>query len=327
MPSSAGVGALGLVGGDEFRDRVVAVDRDLLDLAPGAPSSLAVLPTAAFYENVIPRFHNERQHIYSIANTILQADAVISVAKLKTHRKAGVTLSLKNAVGITNEKRALPHHRVGSPSQHGDAVADNARLDARVEDWFRDVLVGHPAGRLGFRVLGPPLKTLNKIVVKPLFNLLAGRDGVATIIEGDWYGNDTVWRMGLDLNHALQFADRQGDVCDTPQRRYFSVIDGVIAGEKEGPLYPRPKPCGVILAGFHPVTVDLAAAALMGLDYQKIPIIREALTRDWPLNPAVQPEQVELATNRPEWRDLLRGGESPFRFEPSDGWKDHIERE
>ena len=80
-------------------------------------------------------------------------------------------------------------------------------------------------------------------------------------------------------------------------------------------------------AGHDPVTVDLAAAALMGLNYKKIPIIREALTRDRPLNPGVQPEQVELATNRPEWHDLMRGGESPFRFEPSDGWKGHIERD
>lgn len=283
--------------------------------------------TAAFYENVMPEFHNEKHHIYSVGNTILQADAVISVAKLKTHRKAGVTLSMKNLVGITNEKRALPHHRVGSPSHGGDAVADGARLDARVEDWFRDVLVGHRAGRIIFPMVGPPLKTLNRTLVKPLVRRLSRRNGVAAITEGDWYGNDTVWRMALDLHMVLQLADREGHLRDTPQRRYFSVIDGIVAGEKEGPLYPHPKPCGVLLAGFHPVTVDLAACYLMGLDYRKTPIVREAMSRDWPLNPGVSPEEVTLATNREEWRKLLSGAESPFHFEPSDGWKGHLERE
>ncbi len=80
-----------------------------------------------YYENVMGYFHNERHHIYSVPNTVLNADVVISVAKLKTHRKGGVTLSLKNAVGITNEKRGLPHHRAGSPRLGGDALLAEIR--------------------------------------------------------------------------------------------------------------------------------------------------------------------------------------------------------
>ncbi|HLE03696.1 MAG TPA: hypothetical protein VJA25_14635 [Dehalococcoidia bacterium] len=46
-----------------------------------------------------------------------------------------------------------------------------------------------------------------------------------------------------------------------------------------------------------------------------------------PLNPGLEPEQIEILTNRPEWRDLLRGGGSPFHFESSEGWKGHLEQE
>ncbi|MBU1879729.1 MAG: DUF362 domain-containing protein, partial [Chloroflexi bacterium] len=80
--------------------------------------------TAAMYENAIRQAHNRQHNLYSLPDCILQADAIISLAKLKTHRKAGVTLSLKNMVGITNEKRWLPHHRVGSPGHGGDLYAD-----------------------------------------------------------------------------------------------------------------------------------------------------------------------------------------------------------
>ena len=122
----------------DFRDAYVRRDKDgfMTDLQPlpGDPSGYTMLDlgrqsmfhdiaqhvrrlrsTAVYYEDVMPEFHDGNHNIYSIPNTLLQADAVISVTKIKTHRKGGVTLSLKNAVGITNEKRSLPHHRVGTP--------------------------------------------------------------------------------------------------------------------------------------------------------------------------------------------------------------------
>ncbi len=99
--------------------------------------------TAAHYENAMTEAHNHDHNFYSIPNRILQADALISLAKLKTHRKAGVTLSLKNMVGITNEKRWLPHHRVGSPGQGGDLFADSTRADVKFKERAKDVLITH----------------------------------------------------------------------------------------------------------------------------------------------------------------------------------------
>ena len=279
--------------------------------------------TAVYYEDVMDQFHNQRRNVYSIPNTLLNANVVISVSKLKTHRKGGVTMSLKNAVGITNEKRGLPHHRVGSPHDGGDAMPDNARLDARLEDSFRDFMLSHHYGRAGLRVLGAPLRTVASHLVKPLFRRIAPEQ--PAIVEGDWYGNDTVWRMALDLNRALFFADPQGGLANESQRGYFSVIDGIVAGEGEGPLFPTPKPCGALIAGWHPVLTDIAAARLMGFDWRKIPMLREAVQRNWPLRPPTTPDQIAVYTNRVAWGKHDQGPPA-FRFEPSRGWKGHVEQ-
>ena len=37
--------------------------------------------------------------------------------KLKTHKKCGVTISLKNLVGLNTNKNLLPHHSLGTPSR------------------------------------------------------------------------------------------------------------------------------------------------------------------------------------------------------------------
>ncbi len=279
--------------------------------------------TAVYYENVMDDFHSGGHHIYSIPNTLLQADVVISVTKLKTHRKGGVTLSLKNAVGITNEKRSLPHHRVGSPKDGGDAVADNVRLDALLEDRFRDFMLSRPGGRTGLRLLGSPLRLMATRVVKPLFRRLSPNS--PAIVEGDWYGNDTVWRMALDLNRVLLYTDKDGVLRDQPQRRYFSVIDGIIAGEGEGPLFPTPKPCGALLMGLHPVLVDLVGSRLMGFDWRRIPMLREALARQWPLPVATEPSKIDIKSNLSSWQRVFATEDTLFAFQPSAGWQGHIE--
>ena len=282
--------------------------------------------TAVYYENVMGEFHHPGRHVYSMPNTLLGADLVIFVAKLKTHRKGGITLCLKNAVGTTNEKRALPHHRTGSPSHGGDSIADGARFDAWLEDNFRDLMLGNPYGRRLLQVVGGPLKTLGRGLVRRAFGAVQTVSPEQAIVEGDWYGNDTVWRMALDLNQAFLFADQEGKLQNEPQRSYLGVVDGVVAGDGEGPLFADPVECGALLAGFHPVAIDLAAAALMGFDYQKIPMLREGASRSWRLSLPAAPEEITIHSNRPEWAKLLQGEHSPFAFRPSAGWAGHIER-
>jgi uncharacterized protein (DUF362 family) len=57
--------------------------------------------------------HRGGRNEYLLSETVLRADLVVNLPKLKTHKKTGVTLALKNLVGINGDKNWLPHHRDG----------------------------------------------------------------------------------------------------------------------------------------------------------------------------------------------------------------------
>ena len=69
--------------------------------------------------DILRKHHNKQKHEYYISNYVLQADVIINMPKPKTHRKAGVTIALKNLVGINARKEYLPHHTNGSVEEGG----------------------------------------------------------------------------------------------------------------------------------------------------------------------------------------------------------------
>lgn len=259
-------------------------------------------------------------HEYLICKTILAADCVISVPKFKTHKKTGLTVNLKNLVGINGNKNWLPHHREGTPTQGGDQFADNAagnRVERRVTEQFKRLfpllgplrpLIGHPAAWLGKRIFGDTNR---------------GR-----IRSGNWYGNDTTWRMVLDLNRILYYARPDGTLADRPVRKLFSIVDGIIAGEGQGPLDPVAKPVGVVLAGWNPLAVDLVCARLMDFDWRKLPLLYRGLaSHPLPLTRFLY-EELAVHSNRHDCRGPLHTWRGPrYRFEPHFGWKGHVEHQ
>lgn len=70
--------------------------------------------------------------------------------------------------------------------------------------------------------------------------------------------------MTLDLNRCLIYGNPDGTFRKT-KKRYYSVIDGVIAMEGAGPMQGDPKECGVYISGEDPASVDTVATTLMGL--------------------------------------------------------------
>ena len=89
---------------------------------------------------------------------------------------------------------------------------------------------------------------------------------------GNWYGNDSTWRMATDLLKVIYFADTEGKLHNKVQRRLFSVVDGIVGGENQGPLLPDPKASGVLLGGENFLSVDLVSARLMGFDLNKLKV-------------------------------------------------------
>jgi len=262
--------------------------------------------------------HHDQVHEYLISRTLLEADCVINLPKLKTHKKTGLTVCMKNLVGINGNKNWLPHHREGTPSQGGDQFADD-RMRHRVE---RRVMTG-------FRRVFPLLGPLRGLLAKPckvLGRRAFGDTNTDTIRSGNWYGNDTTWRMVLDLNRIVMYADRNGQMQDRPARHMFCIVDGIVGGEGNGPLDPHPKPAGMILAGMNPVAVDLAGARLMGWDYQRLPMLWRALA-EHPLPlagfgyEAVLCRSDALPFNRP----LQQFDGTNLAFVPHFGWQGHVE--
>ena len=124
-----------------------------------------------------------------LPKTVLEADLLVSMPKLKTHHWAGVTLSLKNMFGV---------------------------IPGSIYGWPKNVL--HWAGIHGSIV---------------------------------------------DINAALQ----------VPQ---FSIVDGIVGMEGNGPLQGQARHCGVLIFGTDPVAVDATSARLMKVEPRKIQYLSQA---------------------------------------------------
>lgn len=225
----------------------------------------------------VQKHHSNNNHEYCVSKTILNADVIINVPKMKTHKKAGITVCLKNLVGINGNKNYLPHHRFGSVGQGGDEYPIPS-LKNRINSSIT---------KMGYKFItkiGDKLKLTS--VMGEVYSKLS-KHNIVTVQSGNWCGNDTIWRTILDLNTILFFADKQGMIQKQVQRKYFALVDGIIAGEENGPLFPKSKPCGVIIGGYNPVVIDIVSATIMGFNWKKIPQLvhgSKIFAKDFSLN-------------------------------------------
>jgi hypothetical protein len=230
----------------------------------------------------------------------------------------GVTLSLKNLVGLNADKNWLPHYRFGSPSEGGDAYPEpilRRRVENKLLRWAKPRLA---RTELGSAVAG---------ALKPAAAKILG-ETKNTIRSGNWWGNDTTWRMVLDLNRILRYARLDGSIAGVPQRQTVSLIDGLIAGEGRGPEAPDRIDAELLIAGTDFVAVDIVAATVMGFDFRKIPHLAHALKpHPLPLT-QISVDELTVESNVPEWdRNLWEIDPATlFHFQPHFGWEGHIER-
>lgn len=267
---------------------------------------------------IMIKHHNSEKNEYLIAKKILSADVVINMPKPKTHRKAGVTIALKNLVGINTNKEWLPHHTNGSKqSGIGDEYLISSKfrvLHAYVLDIYNYIHARFEksfADRIAHKILNFFYKKAPNYKYDPFS-------------EGSWYGNDTIWRTILDLNQILHYVDSEGNLRKEQQRRLFNVADMIISGEGEGPLLAKPKNVGIIAMAQNSVYMDEVIAALMGIDIDFIPTIRNARSnKEYPLCDAER--QPEIVSNNEQWNlhyiDIK--GQPNLNFEMSSGWRDY----
>lgn len=205
--------------------------------------------------------HSGDTHCYELSRSIVSADVLISLPKLKTHHKVGTTLNIKGLVGTVSNKNGLVHWREGFPGIGGDA---------------------YPSFAAWLHGLGERVKK-----------------------RGAWQGNDTIWRMTADLYNLLQ---EHG-----PKRR-FSIIDGIHAGEGNGPFCPRTKLAQTLIGGADFLDVDCVATRLMGFECMQVPYLRHLLRE----------HARELQTIRvlPRAERFWDAAQRHLDFAPPDGWPD-----
>ena len=260
------------------------------------------------------RRHAGSRHEYLLCRTPMDADVLINIPKMKTHKKVGLTCALKNLVGINANKNWLPHHTEGTPDRGGDQFPV-ATSKARLEHGLMGVVKRSLKHRPRLSRLFVPLKKIGRAYFG---------DTHRVVRSGNWHGNDTCWRMVVDLNKCLFYFDGSGQRRREPLR-YLVVVDGIVAGEGQGPMAPDPKPCGVVLAGTHPTAVDCVAASVMGFDWQRIRLLANSFRlRELNFVPFTA-DAIEVSSNKAEWNGRLPEMRDTFRFRPHFGWIGAIE--
>ncbi len=271
--------------------------------------------------------HRGKRQEYCVSKVILNADVVISVPKLKTHRKAGVTCCMKNLVGINTNKNFLPHWIQGSSNQGGDempALKGVRSFNLRCINFYKE----HIQSRYWKQIDRYILKAAKRMSIDEQ----KGKDGEEDhkdyaawlmnhflgqpIYGGGWKGNETICRMILDLNRIFLLCDREGRLGDGTDRKYFYVVDGVIMGQRNGPMRPEPLQTHMVAAGYNGLRLDTQLIRLLNLDPMDIPLYKMA----W--------EQGEWLCGEDGGIDRFNGEDMenvhvrlPYHVTPADGWR------
>jgi uncharacterized protein (DUF362 family) len=227
--------------------------------------------------------HSPQNHQYLVAREIIEADVVINLPKLKTHKKAGITNALKNLVGINGNKEFLPHHRIGGADDGGDCYPGSDLLKRTLETVLdRQNMASSPPREKLLAAIGTQLERLIRL------------KGDKIGVEGSWLGNQTVARMTLDLNRILLYGKTDASLGETVQRRVLHLSDAVVAGQGDGPLASDELALGLILAAENAAALDWVGAYLLGYEAGKIPLLRLAFSDfRWPVA-GFDPSRIEL---------------------------------
>lgn len=255
--------------------------------------------------------HSEGHHKYFVSNTVLQSDVIISIPKLKVHRKTGVTLNLKNMVGINGDKNYLVHYRVGTHSKGGDEFL----IDSKIANWDRKIMdftvgINWKYGKYLFAWY---------LKCKKIF----GISEPCNIGGGDWWGNDTTWRMAVDINKILLYSDKSGKLLSGRKRKYLALIDGIIGGEGEGPLRTKQVKSGVIILGKNPMATDIVGTAYMGIDYEKIKLFMANMRGKKKLK-TFRTEDILVNSTNHQYDELLKKGNLSYKYDVPRGWQNYL---
>lgn len=267
------------------------------------------------------KHHHDEVHEYCISKYVLESDVIINMPKPKTHKKAGVTIAMKNLVGINAKKDFLPHHTFGSKEEGGDEYKNKNYLQHIRSCLYDKKYLFEEKHYLKRARLTWILIAICTVILR-IFHV--------KYENGSWYGNETISKTIVDLNKIMFYADKNGQLKETKQRKYFVIADMVLSGEKDGPVAPSPKQVGIIAAGRNPVYFDKAITSLMGFEISKIPTLRQCEASKSKYKLFEKNVNIVFRSNNKKLDQKsvteVRRNQS-LQFIPATGWFGHIEKE
>lgn len=139
-------------------------------------------------------------------------------------------------------------------------------------------------------------------------------------------GNDTVWRMCLDLQRILHYGTSDEELASTPQRKVIMITDAIIAGDGDGPLSPNPVTLGVMTLGANVAALEWVHCLLMRLDPERIPLVAHSFCEgNWALAD-FKPNDIKVCVSGEILPDLESVAQFSRHFTLSPGWKGHCEK-
>jgi uncharacterized protein (DUF362 family) len=193
----------------------------------------------------------EKSLFYGINNRLFRGVFKQRGETREAHNKEMQYYTIANSIYDSDVYISLPklktHHKVGATLNLKGLVGTIGAKNQLVH-W-----------RVGFPAVGGDEYPDFKSWLSGTFSRIKSR--------GSWHGNDTIWRMVVDLYQVIK----------SKQRSYFSVIDGVLGGEGNGPFCPHGKRANTLIFGRDLVDVDLAAVRYMGFLPEKIPYLKHLM--------------------------------------------------
>jgi len=278
---------------------------------------------ADFDESKTKKHHHGEIQEYCVSKTILEADTFISIPKLKVHKKVGVTLNMKGLVGINTDKNYLIHYRTGSTKIGGDQYPSNTNIKDKFLIEVKHYILNKTLSKqssvkyLFFKIAQYPYR---KIFIK----ILNISSETKLYDSGNWHGNDSAWRMTIDLFKIIHYCDKNGIIQKNIQRKFLSIIDGIVGGENNGPLAPTPKESKCIIIGENLLATDAVATRLMGFDLTKIKqfeAFKKPNNFDFGLSST---DDIKILTAIPEYENCFKSDSTFLNFAPHPGWKNYM---
>ena len=127
--------------------------------------------------------------------------------------------------------------------------------------------------------------------------------------RGSWPGNDTIWRMVVDLYKGMK----------KKERKYFTVIDGIIGGQGQGPFCPYSKNSNTLIAGEDLFAVDCVSARYMGLNPEKIKYLNYFLDIEYE---GITLDNIDVILNGKKIDNFFNNDSKYLDFDVVEQWKE-----